>query len=133
MAKKQALQTQETGKLEGVERTRAGKVFIPAVDILDAEDRLILLADMPGVDEKSIDVTLEQDLLTIQGNVNWTAPEDFSPMYAEYEIGDYRRSFTVDETIDRDRIEATYRNGVLHLILPKAEPAKPKKIQVRAA
>jgi len=127
---KKEIQKKDGRKIETVERTRSGKVFVPAVDIIDSENELVLLADIPGSKENSIDITLENNLLTIQGNVSWNDPEGYEPSYIEYEVGDFQRSFTVDETIDRDKIKAKYKNGVLRLTLPKTEPIKPRKISV---
>ncbi len=125
------IQKREKEGLEYVERTRAGKVFVPPIDIMETKDDIILFADMPGVDEKSIDITLEQDVLTIEGRVEPMVPEGFDLTYCEYEVGDFQRSFTLTVTIDRNKIEATYKNGVLELRLPKAEPAKSRKINVK--
>ena len=117
---------------KNIERIRSGKVFVPPVDIIETDEKITLMADMPGVDQQSINITLEQDKLMIQGNVEVDIPEDFSSFTHEYEIGDYERSFTLNEQIDREKIEATLKDGVLEVNLPKAEPAKPKKITIKA-
>lgn len=131
------IQVQEAEKQEivesGVERTRDRRVFVPRVDIYETGDELVLLADMPGVDENSVDVTLEKNVLTITGNLEPAQPENYSLTYAEYVEGDYQRSFTLSDEIDREKIEATVSNGVLSLRLPKAGPAKARKITVKAA
>lgn len=126
------IEKRETEVKEGIERTRAKKLYTPQVDIIEGEDRLYLVADMPGVDEKSVDITLEKDVLTIYGTVEPEIPENHRLVSSEYGIGDYQRSFTVSDEIDRERIEATVRNGVLRLTLPKAEAAKTRKIPVKA-
>lgn len=126
------LQKRETEKIDTVERVRSGKVFTPPVDIYESAEEVVLLVDLPGVDEKSIDITLEQNILTLQGRVDNPVPEGFTLNYQEYETGDYLRSFTLSDTVDREKITASYKNGTLHLHLPKAEPAKPKKIAVKA-
>ncbi len=131
MADKKTLQKRETDKLEKVERTRDRKVFAPAVDIYETNDAIVLIAEMPGVDEKTIDVTLDNDVLTLRGQVNYELPEGYELVYNEYDLGDYERSFTVNEAIDVDKIEAEYHNGVLTVKLPKAEPVKAKKVQVK--
>jgi len=125
------IQKQESQDLQSVERTRWGKVFSPAVDILETKNDLKLYADMPGVDQNSINVTIDQGVLTIQGNVDTTQIEGYELEYQEYDIGDYQRTFTLTDTVDQDKISANYRNGVLELILPKAEEAKPKRIEVK--
>jgi HSP20 family protein len=113
------------------ESTRARQVFIPRTDIIEKTDSIILIADMPGVDEQHMDITLEKGVLTIYGTVDAAYHQEYRVAYAEYGIGDYRRSFRVTDEIDQDKIEATVKNGVLRLILPKAEQAKPKKITVK--
>ncbi len=131
MADKKTLQKREADKLEKVERTRDRKVFVPAVDIYETNDEIVLMAEMPGVDEKTIDVVLDNDVLTIRGQVASEIPEGYELVYSEYEVGDFERSFTINESIDVDKIEARYQNGVLNVRLPKAEPAKAKKIEVK--
>ena len=125
------VQKQETRDLQSAERTRWGKVFTPVVDILETKNDLRLFADMPGVDQNSISVTIDQGVLTIQGNVDTTPIEGFELEYKEYDVGDYQRTFTLTDTVDQEKISANYNNGVLELILPKAEQAKPKKIEVK--
>ncbi len=115
-----------------IERARNRVVLTPPVDIYETNDDIVLTADMPGVDEKSVDITLEQDVLTVEGRMSETAPEGQRLEFQEYHVGDYRRVFTLATDVDRDRIQAEVKNGVLRLVLPKAEPAKAKKIQVRA-
>ena len=115
------------------ESTRAGACFRPNVDILERPDELLVLADMPGVDENTVDIELEKNVLTITGRVENGHVKDAAMMYSEYEIGDYERVFTLSDRIDRDKIVATVKNGVLRLELPKAEEVKPKKIAIKAA
>ena len=129
----QEMVKKEAANQEGVERTRPRKVYTPAVDILEKKDVIVVTADMPGVDESSIDITLEKNILTIQGRVEPEVPEGYHLAFAEYGIGDYQRAFTISEEVDRDRIEASVKNGVLRLMLPKSAAAKTRKIAVNAA
>jgi HSP20 family molecular chaperone IbpA len=127
------LQKKEAQVPERVERTRAVRIFSPQVDIVEKKNEIVVTADMPGVDEKSVDINLERNILTIFGAVE----EDnlftkHQPYLAEYGIGDYERVFTLSEEIDRDRIQATVKNGVLKVILPKAKAAKSRRIAVKA-
>jgi HSP20 family molecular chaperone IbpA len=115
-----------------VERTHTRRVFRPRVDIWEDEDAVTVTADMPGVGEEGVEITLEQDLLTIRGAAKHDQPADHTLAYGEYEVGHYERSFTVTEQIDRDKVEATMKDGVLTLTLPKVKPEPPKKIQVKA-
>jgi len=123
---------QEVETVEGVERTRARRAYVPRVDIYETDDAIVLLTDVPGVDQKSMDITLEKNVLTINGYVDAKDPDNYSLAYAEYETGDFERSFTLLEEIDRDKIEATVKDGVLRLYMPKAGPAKTRKITVKA-
>jgi len=102
------------------------------VDILEKKDEIVVTADMPGVDEKSLDITLEKNVLTIHGMTEPEPETTARPIYAEYGIGDYQRAFTISEEVDRDGIKATMKNGVLRLVLPKAPAAKTRKIEVLA-
>jgi len=113
------------------ESLRNRPVFIPQVDIVESKDLIMLIADMPGVDEQGIDINLERDVLTINGTVEAPFRKDYRVIHAEYHVGDYRRSFTLTDAIDHNKIEASVKNGVLRLSLPKAEKAKPKKIAVK--
>jgi len=124
---------QKTENVSATERIRNVKTFVPRVDIYENKDSLFLLADMPGVDEKTVDIELEKNVLTITGRVENGQVKDAAMMYSEYEIGDYERVFTLSDQIDRDKIVATVKNGVLRLELPKAEEVKPKKIAIKAA
>jgi HSP20 family molecular chaperone IbpA len=124
---------QKTENVAATERIRNVKTFIPRVDIYENKESLFLMADMPGVDEKTVDIELEKNILTITGRAENGGIKDAAMMYSEYEIGDYERVFTLSDEIDRDRIVATVKNGVLRLELPKAEKVKPKKIAIQAA
>jgi len=115
-----------------VERTRTRTVFVPRTDIYENRDGLVVLADMPGVDEKNVEIHVENRVLTISGRVEDEEVARHRLAWQEYEAGDYERSFTLSNEVDVDRIEATVKQGMLRLVLPKAEAAKPRKIEVRA-
>lgn len=122
----------KTENVAAAERIRNVKTFVPRVDIYETKNSLVLVADMPGVDERTVDVELEKNVLTIAGRVDAEKSAQ-GMLYSEYETGDYERAFTLSDEIDRDKIAATVKNGVLRLELPKAEKAKPKKIAITAA
>ncbi|HCS77608.1 MAG: Hsp20/alpha crystallin family protein [Smithellaceae bacterium] len=124
---------QKTENVSATERIRNVKTFVPRVDIYENKDSLFLLADMPGVDEKTVDIELEKNILKITGRVENGRIQDAAMMYSEYEIGDYERVFTLSDEIDRDKVVASVKNGVLRLELPKTEKVKPKKIAIKAA
>jgi HSP20 family molecular chaperone IbpA len=115
-----------------VERTRNRATFIPNTDIYETKEALVLMADMPGVDEKSVDIHLEKGILKITGTVSeWDVPEGFKPGHMEFQYGDYERAFTLSDEINSEKIEAVMKNGVLKLTLPKAEKVKARKIPVK--
>ena len=118
---------------QGLERTRTRPLYAPRTDIHETADGLVVLADMPGVSPETVEVTLEKRVLTIRGRSEDRPPEGFSIVYREYQPGDYERVFTVSEDIEAERIEASLRNGVLRVVLPKAGPAQAKRIQVQTA
>lgn len=131
------IQTQDTEKqevevTEGTERTRPGKAYIPRADIYETDNSLVIVADMPGVGKDAVDITLEKNVLTLKGAVEFTQPDNYSLAYTEYEVGDYERSFTLSNEIDRDNIEAAMKDGVLRITLPKVAQST-KKIAVKAA
>jgi len=123
----------EANVTEGAERTSPRRVFKPDVDIIEEENETVLTADLPGVDDKSLDITLEKNILTIKGQVDLQMPAGCRLVYGEYEVGDYERSFTLSDEVDKDQIQATIKNGVLKLVLPKAVAAKARKIAITAA
>jgi len=124
---------QKTQNPMATERIRNVKTFVPRVDIYETKDALFLIADMPGVDDKTVEVELEKNILTISGRVEDGKIKDYTLVFSEYEVGDYERTFTLSDEIDREKIKATVKQGVLRLELPKAEKVKPKKIAIQAA
>jgi HSP20 family molecular chaperone IbpA len=135
MSEETALQVQDTEKEEvaesSAERTRDRLAFVPRADVYETNEAITVVADMPGVDENSIDITLEESVLTINGYVEPMAPEGYRLAYAEYRVGDYQRAFTLSDKIDQDGIEAVVKDGVLRLHLPKITVAKRHKIAIK--
>jgi HSP20 family molecular chaperone IbpA len=117
-------------ELAGGEQTRPGRTYVPEVDICETADSLWLWADMPGVDQHSVDVNLADGVLSIEGRVSLQEYENLSPVYTEYNIGNYLRRFTVTADIDAEHIKARMNNGVLELELPKSARAKPRRINI---
>ncbi len=113
------------------ENTRQRKIYVPRTDIYESDDNIVLHTDMPGADEKSIDITLENNVLTINGSVEPPEHSGYTQVISEYGVGDYRRSFTLSNSIDKEKIEASFKNGVLTLQLPKNKSSLPKKINVK--
>ncbi len=122
----------EKQEVQGQEKTRPGRYFIPDVDICEFADRIVLWADMPGVTEKDVDVTVRDHALRITGAVSPGMYDKLSPLYTEYNVGNYVREFELNQDVNEAAIKARMRNGVLEVELPKAEAAKPRKITVQA-
>ena len=122
-------------RTETRERTPDRPVFVPPADIYETRDNIVVMAEMPGVAPDGVDITLERRGLTIRGRNAGPGNEHigYQRVYNEYADGDYERVFTLSENIDRDRIEATLKDGVLHLVLPKSETAKPRKIELKVS
>ena len=107
---------------------------IADVDIIEYPSEFVLYADMPNVDEKTIDITLEKNLINIRGMTgSFSVPESFRLSHREYPMNRvYERRFTISDEIDRDNIKASFHHGVLKVVLPKSEKARTKKIEVIA-
>lgn len=119
-----------TGEARRMERRPE---FRPDVDIYERKDAFIIVADVPGVSEKDVDIQVEDDVLTIEATTSPEPHEGHELLYGEHdEAGVYRRSFTITSDINRDGISAQLKNGVLRLTLPKAEQVQPRKISVKA-
>ena len=115
------------------EQTRPGLVFTPDVDIFETEKKLVLLADMPGVETKDLTIDLRENVLTLTGDIAPFEGAEEEDILIEYETGKFYRQFTLSEVIDQERIEAALSDGVLRLTLPKVEKATPRRITVTAA
>jgi len=127
------IQKQETAApAPAAELAQDRPVYVPATDIHEKPDALLVVCDMPGVDEKRVDVSLEDDVLTITGEQDARAPERHEALHQGYGTGVFRRSFTLTADIDTARIEAKLAHGVLRVVLPKSERAKPRRIAVQA-
>ena len=133
MSPEQEIISKEKQQVEGTEKTRPGRYFVPDVDIAENDDLLRFWADMPGVTEKDVEIVLKDNVLTIVGRVDASIYNQLAPVYTEYNVGNYHRQFALNEHIDDSRIKARMRNGVLEVELPKREQAKPRKIEVQSA
>jgi len=114
------------------EQTMPGIVFTPAVDIFETDKEITLLADIPGVEAKNLNIDLRDDTLTFTGIIEPAEGADEEDILIEYEVGTYYRQFTLSEVIDQSKIDAQLKNGVLRLHLPKVEKATPRQITVKA-
>jgi len=120
-------------KNQSVEKSenKPRREYVPAVDIYETDKNFTVYADVPGADPKTVDITIEKGVLTLTAKVNEEIPVGAKLTYSEYGIGDYRRSFTLSDQIDQDKIEATVKDGVLKIVLPRTEPAV-RKIEIRS-
>jgi HSP20 family protein len=109
------------------------QAWAPAVDIAESESGITLLADMPGVSKERLSIKVEGDSLTIEGRAQLDVPENVELLYGEVRNPYFRRTFTLSRDLDPARIEATLRNGVLQMHVPKSEEARPKRIEVKVA
>ena len=131
MAARQELQVQEKRELEKKEEaTIPARVFLPTADIYETRDALTVILEMPGVKKNNVDVRVEDGVLNVQGRLDLSKYQGLQPLYTEYNVGHYSRSFQLSSKIDQNSIGAELKDGVLTLTLPKVEDAKPRKIEV---
>ena len=112
------------------ETTAPARTFVPATDIYETEAALTIVMEMPGTSKEDLDVSVEDDVLYVDGRVRFDKYEGLQPVYTEYNIGHYRRSFALSNKVDQRKIGAEMKDGVLTLVLPKAEEAKPRRIAI---
>jgi HSP20 family protein len=132
MASKQELQVQQKRELETKQETTIpARTFLPTADIFEAEDALHVVLEMPGVEKDNINIGVRDGVLSIDGRLDFSKYKDMHPLYTEYNVGNYSRSFRLSSVIDQNKIGAELRDGVLSLTLPKVEEAKPRSIQIK--
>jgi HSP20 family protein len=132
MAARQELQVQKKRELEKTEETTIpARVFLPTADIYETQDALTVILEMPGVEKSNVDVRVEDGILEVEGRLDLSKYQGLQPLYTEYNIGHYSRSFQLSSRIDQNKIGAELKDGVLSLTLPKVEEAKPRSIEVR--
>ena len=108
------------------------RAFTPPIDIHEGPDGLTLEADLPGATEENLFIQLEDNVLSLHARIQSPAPEGARLIHEEYHVGDYYRSFILSDEVDRERITADLRNGVLRLTLPKADRARTRRIEIRS-
>ncbi len=132
MAKNQELSVQEKKELTSKEeKTMPARYYVPNADIFETDEALTVLMEMPGVEKKDVSINLENDVLRVEGKIDFSKYEGLEPVYAEYNIGHYARAFTLSNKIDPDGISADLGDGVLTLTLRKAKEAIPRKIPIK--
>ena len=131
MASTQELQVQQKRELERKEETTIpARVFLPNADIYETQDALTVVLEMPGVEKGNVEIRVEDGVLNVQGRLDLSKYLGLQPLYTEYNVGHYARSFQLSSKIDQNKIAAELKDGVLSLTLPKVEEAKPRTIKV---
>lgn len=113
------------------EKTVPGRFYVPYTDVYETDDALTMVMEMPGVDRKDVDVSLENDVLRVQGKIDFAKYEGMEPLYTEYNVGHYARTFALSSKVDQQQISAQLEDGVLTLTLPKAAEARPRRIAIK--
>jgi HSP20 family protein len=131
MARSQALEVQEKKELVSKdEKTVPARYYVPTTDIFETDDALTVVMELPGVEKPAIDVSVENDVLRIDARIDFTKYEGLEPLYTEYTVGHFARSFTLSNKIDQQQIGAQLDDGVLTLTLKKSKEARPRRIAV---
>ena len=131
MAPSQELAVREKRELVGKdEKTVPGRFYVPYSDIYETDEALTVLMEMPGVAREGVSVALEDDVLRVEGRIDFSKYEGMEPVYTEFNVGHYARSFALSGKVDREGIGAQLEDGVLVLTLPKAREAQPRRIAI---
>jgi HSP20 family molecular chaperone IbpA len=125
------LQTQNGQPVAAVRPTQPRRIYSPRTDVFETKDAIVVVADMPGVEEKNLEIVLERNVLTLRGKAEFEAPKEYNLLFSEYADGDYERSFVLSDGVDRDGIDASLKHGVLRLRLPKIREAQARRITVK--
>jgi HSP20 family molecular chaperone IbpA len=112
------------------ERTVPGRYYVPDADIFETDQALSVVMEMPGVEKKDLTIGLENDVLRVDGRIDFSKYQGMEPLHTEYNVGHYTRSFTLSSKIDQGSISAQMEDGVLTLTLPKAKEAQPRRISI---
>ena len=132
MDSNQELKVQQKRELEKKEETTIpARIFLPTADIYETQDALCVVLEMPGVAKEKVDIRVEEGVLKVEGRLDFSKYQGLQPLYTEYNVGNYSRSFRLSSKIDHNKIAADLKDGVLTLTLPKVEEAKPITIQVK--
>ena len=132
MADQQELAVREKKEMAAKEeRTVPGRFYVPQTDVYETEDALTVVMEMPGVAREAVEIELKDDVLRIQARIDPAKYEGMEPVYTEYSVGHWTRSFALSDRVDREKIGAQLEDGVLTLTLPKAAEARPRRIEVR--
>jgi HSP20 family molecular chaperone IbpA len=132
MAAARDLQVQKKREVEKKEEaTIPARVFLPTADIYESPGELKVVLEMPGIEKNNVEISLEDGVLHVEGRLDLSKYAGLQPLYTEYNVGNYARSFQLSSKIDQSKIAAEMKDGVLSLTLPKVEEAKPRTIRVK--
>src|SRR5215831_1459487 len=132
MADTQALQVQEKKELVSKgEKTVPARYYVPSTDIYETDDALQVVMEVPGVDRKDIDIKVEENTLKVEAKIDPSKYEGMEPLYTEYNVGHFARSFALSQKIDQQQIAATLADGILTLTLKKVQQAQPRRIEIK--
>ena len=131
MAQSQALEVREKKEVASrEEKTVPARYYVPDTDIYETDDALTVVMEMPGVEKKDVEVTVEDDVVRVEGRVDFAKYEGLEPLYTEYNIGHFARAFSLSDKIDQQQISAQLEDGVLTLTLKKAKEAQSRRIAI---
>lgn len=131
MAQSQSLEVQEKKELVSKdEKTVPARYYVPTTDIFETDHALTVVMEVPGVEREAVEVNIENDVLRVEARLDYSNYEGFEPLYTEYNVGHFARSFTLSNKIDQQQISAQFEEGVLTLTLPKAKEAQPRRITI---
>jgi HSP20 family protein len=131
MATSQELAVREKRELTTKEeKTVPGRFYVPSTDVYETDEAMAVVMEMPGVGRKDVEVSLENGVLSVEGKIDFSKYDGMEPVYTEYNIGHYTRSFTLGDMVDQGKISAHFEDGVLTLTLPKIAEAKPRRIAI---
>jgi HSP20 family molecular chaperone IbpA len=132
MAATQDLQVQKKRELDKKDETTIpARLFMPTADIYETQDALTVILEMPGVEKSNVEVRVEDDVLNVEGRLDLEKYQGLHPLYTEYNVGHYKRGFQLSSKVDQSKIAAELKDGVLMLMLPKVQEAKPRTVQVK--
>ena len=131
MKSRQELQVQQKREVDKTqENTIPSRTYLPVTDIFETDRALTVVLEIPGVTRENVDISVEKDVLRIEGRIDHSRYQDLKPVYTEYNIGHYVRSFQLSSAIDQKGISAELKDGVMTLVLPKVEKARSRKIEI---
>ena len=113
------------------EKTVPARYYVPSTDIYETDDALLVVMEVPGVNRNNVEVNLENDELKVEARIDFSSYDGMEPLYTEYNIGHFARTFSLSQMIDRNNIGASLNDGVLTLTLKKVQQAQPRKIEIR--